>query len=479
MAPRMGVRRSLAWSMLGHYGVMTLIFLSSVILSRLLTPAEIGVYSVAYSVMVVAQALREFGTSSYLVQEKDLTEDRLRSASGVTLVMGWGLALFFLLLSVPLAHWYGQPALGTMIRILSIDYFLLPVGAPLMALLVREMRFDVSSRISVIGSVVQMGVSVGLVLLGWSYYGLAWGAVAEAVSSVVLCTLYSPRRAWIWPGFRDWRRVAAFGWRAATTNILLTLNESSTDLVVGRFLGPAAAGFFSRANGLTNMLFTRVWGGAATVVMAEFSRRNHDGEPLEEGYTHAIALLTGIAWPVLAVLSISAGLVVSLLLGPQWNESVILVRILCFAAMIDTLSLPVSVTLLAAGHARLDLRAAVWTTGIRVGCLLAACAFGLSAVAVGAIFASLASVLISQAQLKAAIGLNLGPLLDACQRSLWVTAVTVILPSTVVFTMTGRVAPLILLVAIAAASAGGLLSGLWIFNHPLRKEVRRFLPFLK
>ena len=43
------------------------------IISRLLTPAQTGIYSVAAVLLGVAQVLRDFGAGQYLVQERELT----------------------------------------------------------------------------------------------------------------------------------------------------------------------------------------------------------------------------------------------------------------------------------------------------------------------------------------------------------------------------------------------------------------------
>ena len=74
------VKRALAWSFTTQYSQMILGFITSVILARLLTPAEIGVFSVAMVVVGFASLLRDFGVSEYLVQEKDLTDTKIQTA---------------------------------------------------------------------------------------------------------------------------------------------------------------------------------------------------------------------------------------------------------------------------------------------------------------------------------------------------------------------------------------------------------------
>ena len=64
------VRRALALSLVERYLTLAIALGSNMVLARLLTPDQIGVYSVSLAVIGLAQALRDFGVGSYLIQEK-------------------------------------------------------------------------------------------------------------------------------------------------------------------------------------------------------------------------------------------------------------------------------------------------------------------------------------------------------------------------------------------------------------------------
>ena len=59
------------------------------IMARLLTPKEIGIYSVASAVTGIAQMLRDFGVSNYLVQERELSETESALHMSITLITSW------------------------------------------------------------------------------------------------------------------------------------------------------------------------------------------------------------------------------------------------------------------------------------------------------------------------------------------------------------------------------------------------------
>jgi len=85
-------RHSFFFSFAEKYTVLLLGIVATMILSRLLTPAEVGVYSLGAVLVAMAQVVRDFGVGQYLIQEKVLTTEKLRAALTTSLVVAWLLA---------------------------------------------------------------------------------------------------------------------------------------------------------------------------------------------------------------------------------------------------------------------------------------------------------------------------------------------------------------------------------------------------
>ena len=79
----MPTRKSLAFSFLDRYATLVIGIVSSMVIARLLTPEEIGIYSVAMVLLGFVATVRDLGVGQYLVQEKDLTIDRIRAVWAV------------------------------------------------------------------------------------------------------------------------------------------------------------------------------------------------------------------------------------------------------------------------------------------------------------------------------------------------------------------------------------------------------------
>src|ERR1700710_2920465 len=104
----MGVRRAFLWASLGRYLVMAISLAATLILARLLAPAEYGVTVLGGAVFALAEALRALGGGAYLIQKQELFPDNVRACFTVSLVATLTIALMLVLLAGPLAQFFGM-----------------------------------------------------------------------------------------------------------------------------------------------------------------------------------------------------------------------------------------------------------------------------------------------------------------------------------------------------------------------------------
>ncbi len=132
-------RISLVWSFLDKYSSLVITTATTIILSRLLTPVDVGIYSISSSLVGFAHMLRDFGIGTYILQEKHLSEIRLRTALGISILVGWTTAAFLALVSWPMGVYYGEAGVGEVTLVLAGNFVLLPFGSIFMVQLRRDM----------------------------------------------------------------------------------------------------------------------------------------------------------------------------------------------------------------------------------------------------------------------------------------------------------------------------------------------------
>ena len=174
-------------------------FAAGVVVARLLSPHEVGLYAVSLAAMNVASAIKDFGISSYVISHPEPDDSLLKAAFGLTLAIAILLALGFIALSWPLARFYGDPSLGPVLRIVALGQLAAQVTFPATVLITRDMRFDILFFVGLASVTFQGLVSVWLGLTGFGSSALAWGYVAGGVAGAGVALLARPRSIRIAP----------------------------------------------------------------------------------------------------------------------------------------------------------------------------------------------------------------------------------------------------------------------------------------
>lgn len=315
---------------------MVINFATSIVLARLLTPAEIGVFSVAYVFAGLLRTIRELGIGAYIVQEPELTEARLRSAFGVAILISLLTGGAVAVMAPFVGTFYRESGITAVLLVVAATFVLAPLGSTTLALLRRDMRFKEISIAEMFATVIQSIAGIALAWLGFSYMSLAWSSLIGIVASVLIAMYYRPANTPWMPGFAEWRRVWSFCRFASASSLIGNANGATSDLVLGRMLNMESVALFNRAQSLADLIGPIMFRAINAVSLPYFVKANNEGADLGALYFRSSALIAAISVPTFCVLGLLAEPLIHLLYGAPWAGSTPLLQILCLAAVIRT-----------------------------------------------------------------------------------------------------------------------------------------------
>jgi len=472
-------RSALSYSYIENYGSFVIGLVATIVISRILGPAEIGAFSIGVGLVGVIAVIREMGVGAYIVQEESLTDGRIRAAFTILVALGSGLGLAILGLSWPAGRLYGSEV-ARVVAILSLGFAITPLGGVAQALMARDLQFGRLSWIRFLHGFVAASVGIVLASLGFGPEGLAWASVASALSNAALSTVAKPHR---WrPNFsrRDWKRIVGVGGPAAAASLVEDVASALPELLLGRLQNLAAAGLFSRARGLSQTATQAIAGAAGPVVLCEFALRNRGGVSLDPFYRKATLCVTALGWSGLGVLALLAEPAVRVLFGSQWTEVVPLVRWLCVAAAVALLTAYSHQALLASGGALAAMRARLAWLPIHFVCLLLGALGGPDWIAAGMVLSSIAGSALLCAALRRRIGIVVFAHLRIAKESAPIAFSATIgaLPSLLLGdgTLGGSI---LALLAGGVGAIAGFLAAARVTGHPVLEELIRMLGSLR
>jgi O-antigen/teichoic acid export membrane protein len=475
-----GLRRGLLWISAGRYLVTAINLATLAIMARLLTPTEYGLSVLGTAGLGIAEAIRELGGSTYLIQDKELTQEKIRTTVTVSFLVTVVMAATVISLSGTAARYYGAPGLDRFLQVIALWYFLGPFTYPIYALMSREMAFGTLAFITVVTTLLNGAASIVLALLGFSYLSLAWANVISAAAGMFLCFHFRPDLSIFRPLLRDWRGVLVFGAYNSVAAVLLRISEAVPFLLLGRILNADAVGLVQRTLTVCQFPERVILSSVAVVALPAFSEHARQGRDLKHSYFRAIEHITVVQWPSLILLVLLAHPIISALLGQQWLDTVPLVQVIAGALIFY---FPIGLTyptVVAAGGVR-HMPWLVLAQGVvSISVLAIAARHGLLAAAWSMFLTIPFNVLLSVVLVRLHVPFRWGDLAASLRKSFTVSLLCAAGPLAIVIGSGWRADPSIgAAIVMVILSAVGWIAGLWLTRHPLLNELLSALGIVK
>lgn len=242
--------KNILWDLVGKFGAQVVSFGISIVLTRLLSPQEYGILGMAMVVITFAHIFLDFGFNRAIVQRKEIDETQLSTVFYLNVLLALFLTLVCFFVATPLAHFYKQPLIQPVFRVLSIGFLLNGLSLVPSSLLYKNLNFKANSLINIAASIVSGVVGI---LLAFSGYGV-WSLVVQSLISTLtgLICMFAITR-W-WPSFKfslsSIRPLWHYGSRLFASGLLDTLYSRLDTFIIGKIFSPSTLGFYARAQSM-------------------------------------------------------------------------------------------------------------------------------------------------------------------------------------------------------------------------------------
>ncbi len=324
-----------------------LAFVRILILARLLTPSQFGLFGVASFMLALVEVFTETGINIFLVQREGKIDNYLSSAWIISIFRGF-IIFTVILVSAPFASslFNAQDALGLLILIAFVPLVRGFIN-PAVVLYQKELSFHKEFYFKATVLSFEVVVSVILAYLLRSPAGLILGLIASAILEVFLSFLLIKSR----PTFKFERmrfvEVLHTGKWVTISTIFNYLYQNVDDMVVVRFLNTTSLGFYQMAYKLAMLPITEVADVVGRVTFPVYARISGDKKRLKKAFYKTIAANLILSSPVVIVFIIFPNQIVLLILGEKWLGAVPAFQVLVFFGLARAVTSPATVLLLA------------------------------------------------------------------------------------------------------------------------------------
>jgi PST family polysaccharide transporter len=329
--------RGVLVTLAGQWSRTALLLVSTVVLARLLVPADFGLVAMVTAIIGVADLVREFGLSGAIVREREIDDRSWAALYRFSFLLGL-IALIATLAAAPLiAALYGDARLVPLTAALAPVVLLNAIAMPMQAALQRELRFTAVALSDALSMACGVGLAIAAASLGWGVWALVLlNATAALYRAVAMVVAVRPRLRDARP-LRELLPVLRTGGSVFGVQLLNYAARNLDNVFIGRALGASALGIYSRAYALLMLPISQLNGPLARVGLPVLSRLQDDPVGYRRYLRTSMLVVSYAAIPVFAVAAAVADPLIAVVLGPRWDAAAPIFALLAIAGIAQAL----------------------------------------------------------------------------------------------------------------------------------------------
>ena len=370
------VMSSLRWAALGRFGAQIITWVITIVVIRILSPADYGLMALASLVTSVFAVFEGLGMTAALIQKKNLAVELIQKIFAATMLIGALVFVLIYLISPYIAAFFGEPRLSEIIRVMAATIPISAVGALPLALIQKELLFKRKSVVEFIAAALSSVSTLVLAMQGYEVWSLVFGSICLALVKTVgywsaLGKLYVPNF-----DFRNIKDEVKFGGFVSLDRLIWLFYSQADVFFIGKFLGKEVLGVYSVAMQLAALPMKKIVGILNEVGFSAFARIQSDPKELARALLKAVGNLALVAFPVFLGISAVAPNIVEVVLDEKWVDVAVPLALLALVIPLRLINTTTPTLLYSIGRADVAAQNGFLALIIMVPAFAAAAAWG-------------------------------------------------------------------------------------------------------
>ncbi len=368
--------QGMVWSAFGRIFIQVAQFSLGIILARILSPKEYGIFAILLVFITVSKVFVDSGFTKALIQKKDRTEDDISTV----FLFNIGISLFFYALlwfaSPYIENFYKTESLALYIRVLSLTLITNALFTVPNTLITIRLDFKKLTIINFITTITSGGIAVYLAYIGFGIWALVFQTLFRSILTAIIIWLWFRWKPnWVFSK-TSFKELFSYGSKLLISSLLTVLFTNLNTILIGKYINTKDLGFYSRGKQFSDVMLG-VFNSTFGVLLPGLSPLQDQKEVLVAHTRTIIRASALISVPIFIGLSVMAEPIIKLLLTDKWLIAVPIMKIYCLARLI-TVTSGINLNLLyVTGRTDLALKQEVLKIAVRVVLVIFALQYGI------------------------------------------------------------------------------------------------------
>lgn len=332
------------------------VFLSSLVLARLLQPSDFGIIGIVYIFWSFFTLFIQGSAGTFILYKGIDSPKYVNTAYTISLIVGLAIASSMVITAPLVSQFFDEPALTWLLIAFAANVVLSSATYAYSAVMTRQMKYRSLANISLANSIVRLLTTTIAALMGFSYWSFAIGDMASWLVQCALTYRYAEYPFKLRLNSEVRKEVVDFCTGSVSSSFGLYANFNLDNFTVGKLLGSLSLGYYNMAYQLT-MAFASVLNPVLDQLgMPVFSQLADDQAQQNALYKvlEPIALLSAPIYALIFLMLNST--TVTLMFGEKWVPMCTLFPGLLLFAYFRVINSPLYAMMVAKGRPDINAR---------------------------------------------------------------------------------------------------------------------------
>lgn len=336
------------------------------VFARILSPQDFGLFTLATLLLAALQSFSETGISVALIQNRGDARHYLNAAWTVQIIRGLVLSAIVIAIAPFYADFFHEYSLSSFLRILSLSIFIKGFTNIGIIYFRKELDLRKQAFYEMSGQMTDLIVSMILVFILRNVWGLILGLIARSTVELAMSFALHPYRPSISLDRSQTREFSTFGrWIFGSTALIFIANQLDR-VFIGRILGASLLGYYYMGLRISEVSFGQIAVIIDKVLFPTYAKIQDNVDQLRRYFTRTLESIIFVALPLAVMIFFMADDFVPVVLGPKWNTSIPVIKVLAVAGLIRAFTAMGGALYNACGRPQIDF----WLNLLRVSVML-------------------------------------------------------------------------------------------------------------
>jgi len=335
-------------------------FVRLVVLTRLLTPADFGLFGLCMVAVQAMKVLTKSGFWAALLQKQGDVRPYLDTSFAVSVSRGVVLTVLLFAGAGMTSMLMGQPEAAPLLKVVCLGFLAEGLTSPAIVHYWRDLRLAKECVYQTVGTVSDLVVAIAAAIVLRNAWALVLGLLARDIAQAAVSYILAPHRIGGWGSLSKARQLFTFGGWIFVTSIMMFLLDQGTMLFVGRVLGVSALGLYVVASQVGSKPAREFISVLANPAFVAFSTLQNDLPKLRQAYLKTLQLISIVAMPTAVAVAVLAKNIVGVFLGDQWADTVDVLMVLGLWSGLQSVNITAYALIKAAGRPGVETQVRLW-----------------------------------------------------------------------------------------------------------------------